>query len=54
MSIALLFWVLMLFVLLFGAYRNRAALRGWATTDLIFWLLIALLGWQVFGPAVHK
>jgi hypothetical protein len=55
MSIALLFWVIMVIWLLFGLYVN------WPVTahgpgvggHLIIWVLLALLGWKVFGPALH-
>ncbi len=54
MSIALLFWIIMIVGLLFDGYGKRAALRQWATGDLVIWVLLALLGWQVFGAAIHR
>ncbi len=56
MTIQLLFWVIFVVSLLFGGYSNRAGEKfgAWLRNDLIFWILIGLLGWQVFGPAIHK
>ncbi len=54
MSIALLFWVLMAVWLLFGVWSswplNKAGVGGF----LLQWVLFALLGWKVFGDALHK
>jgi hypothetical protein len=50
MSIALCFWIVMLIWLVVGFYTNRAA---WPTNVGLF-ILLALLGWQVFGAAIHK
>lgn len=38
---------------LFGGYANRAKLGEWAMGNLVLWVLLALLGWKTFGPAVH-
>jgi len=54
MSTGLFFWVIMLIALFFGGYNSRANLRAWAMGDLVVWILLALLGWQVFGPALHR
>jgi len=54
MSIGLLFWVIMIIGLLFGGYSNRATIAVWAINNLVLWVLLALLGWAVFGAAVHK
>jgi hypothetical protein len=59
MTIGLLFWVIMLILLIFGFLGAKPAAGGtwnWSTvgTSFIVWLLLALLGWQVFGPAIHK
>lgn len=47
MSIGLIFWIIMLLVLLGGGFYWRAApfLPGFG----VFWLLLFLLGWKVFG-----
>lgn len=54
MSIGLLFWVIMVVGLLFGLYTNRASIYVWAGNNFILWILLALLGWAVFGPAIHR
>jgi len=54
MSIALLFWIIMLVGLIFGFYTNRAAPFPWVTNSLVLWILLALLGWKVFGAALHQ
>lgn len=50
MPMGLLFWILMLFWLLFGAWRHWTAgpmyLFG---GDLLLFILLLLLGWQAFG-----
>lgn len=54
MSIGLLFWVIMVIGLLFGIYTNRATPGPWVTNNLVLWILLALLGWSEFGPALHR
>ena len=54
MSIGLLFWVIMIIGLLFGLYTNRATPMIWVGNNLVLWILLALLGWAVFGPAIHR
>jgi len=54
MTIGLLFWVIMVVGLLFGVYTNRATAVVWASNSLVLWVLLALLGWAVFGPALHR
>ncbi len=39
--------------LLFGAYQHKAALVNWIGDSLVLWVLLAILGWQVFGAAIH-
>lgn len=55
MSIALLFWVIMIIWLLFGLWSNypTGGVKGFGGT-LIEWIVIALLGWAVFGAAIHR
>lgn len=57
MSIALLFWIIMVVWLLFGLWSNwpvtGANGRPLAGT-VILWVLLALLGWKVFGAAIHQ
>lgn len=52
MSLSLLFWVLWIVALVFGGYSNRAALPGWIGGSLLYFILIGILGWQVFGAAI--
>jgi hypothetical protein len=54
MSIGLLFWIIMVVGLLFGIYTNRATALVWASNSLVLWVLLALLGWAVFGAAIHR
>jgi len=54
MAIGLIFWVLMLLWLVLGVYTNRANIAAWAPNGLLIFILFALLGWAVFGPAVHR
>jgi len=54
MPIGLIFWVIMLIVLIFGVVirDQRFASYSWGWDWLIF-ILLFLLGWKVFGFAVH-
>lgn len=56
MSLALIFWVLMLLWLIFGLSVHFGTLTGnlalWGNTLLLF-VLFLLLGWRVFGPAIQ-
>lgn len=54
MSISLIFWVLMILWLVLGLYTNRTTLGTWAPNGLLIFILFALLGWAVFGAAVHR
>jgi hypothetical protein len=58
MSIGVLFWVLMILWLLFGFFYNTSPSRfgpyGWAGNSLLLFILMALLGWEIFGPALHR
>jgi len=58
MPIGILFWVLMILWLFFGlGYRaapDRFGAYGWAGGVLLELILFGLLGWQVFGPVLHR
>lgn len=57
MSIGLIFWVIMLVWLVFGLYTNwpAAGSGGRAIGGVVLeWILFALLGWAVFGAAIHR
>ena len=53
MTYGLCFWILMLLWLVLGLWQNRANYKA-AGSALLLFLLLLLLGWQVFGPALHK
>jgi hypothetical protein len=49
---AIAFWVLMLLWLVLGvitSWPNKAAVGN----SVLLFLLFGLLGWKVFGPALH-
>lgn len=57
MSINLIFWMIMLLWLLFGLWGNwplQAGNRVQLGSHVILWVLLALLGWKVFGAAIHN
>lgn len=60
MTTTLAFWVIMLIWLIFGFWSVRTpapnppgGIRTFGGTLLLF-VLFALLGWKVFGPALHN
>lgn len=53
MTFALCFWIVMLFWLIDGFWRSGGNWKGQLPNVLLF-LLLALLGWAVFGPALHR
>lgn len=56
MTLGLFFWILVLFAIIGGWVTSRPncnpALKPWGWTFNL--VLILLLGWQVFGPALHR
>lgn len=54
MPISFVFWLLMLLWLLFGVWRGYTG-PGWPVMagDLLLFVVIALLGWQVFGNPIR-
>lgn len=51
-----LFWIILVCAVLFGGYagfNDRASLRGWGGFSLVVLVLIALLGWTMYGPVVR-
>ena len=56
MSISLLFWVIFIVYIVFGFYSNwPASGKGTAIGGhLVVCILLALLGWAVFGAAIHR
>jgi len=56
MTLGLCFWILMLIWLVFGIFVHvyPAGTYGvWGGTLLLF-ILLLLLGWQTFGPPLHR
>jgi hypothetical protein len=54
-TLSILFWILMILWLLFGAAPYmRAGEKSWSVIGqgLVVWLAVAVLGWAVFGPIV--
>lgn len=54
MSFALLFAVLMLFWFVSGFYFGGPGDWKSRTPNIILFILLLLLGWEVFGPLIHK
>jgi hypothetical protein len=52
MTMGLLFWILMLLWLLFGAWYEwpNHYRVGWS---FMLFILLLILGWHSFGPPVH-
>ena len=55
MPIGLIFWVIMLFWLLtqFGVWWGVNDPRLGYANQFLLWVLLACLGWQVFGPMIR-
>ena len=51
MTIAIWFWIIYVVALLFFGYRNYAN-RAVILDSLVFWILIALLGFGVFNSPI--
>ncbi len=51
------FWLFMILSIVFGFFWNRDDIRGgnWgvAGNSLLLWILLALLGWKVFGSPLQ-
>jgi membrane protein implicated in regulation of membrane protease activity len=56
MSLQIAFWVVAIIAFLVGVKsRYSPAEPAWSFGNtLILFVLILLLGWQVFGPALHR
>lgn len=52
MTLALLYWILMLLWLVFGLWSGWPNQKLVGGTMLLFLILLAV-GWRVFGPPVH-
>ena len=58
MPLSILFWVIYVICILFGVWSNYDAGQPlWyrrAGAYLVLWLLVGVLGWEVFGPVVRR
>lgn len=53
MPLSICFWVLMLIWFAWGEWEAGSNWKAHWPNVLLF-LLLAVLGWQVFGPAIHR
>lgn len=57
MTLNLLFWILMLLWLVFGIVptfpRGEKPVYWPFAGSVLMFVLVGLLGWQTFGPAIH-
>jgi hypothetical protein len=57
MTLGLCYWILMLIWLVFGLLAHFGVVTGAYTVGvnaLLLFILFLLLGWQVFGPPLHR
>ena len=55
MPLQFVFWILYLIALIFGFWpTGEAVSRVRLGGNLMLFVLIGVLGWQVFGPVVHR
>jgi len=54
MSIAILFWILMIISFIFGLWASWPLNPKSGGLNLLLFVLLALLGWKVFGAAIHN
>ena len=54
MSMSLLYWILMLLWLVLGLWTNPPSATNWrpAAGNVLLFLLLLIVGWQVFGAPV--
>ncbi len=53
MAAGVWFWLLLILSIIFGFYWNRDDVRGFAGNSLLLFILLALLGWKVFGSPLQ-
>lgn len=54
MTIGMLFWILMILAFLsWGGVWFIADARFGYVNNVVVWVCLALLGWHVFGAAIH-
>jgi hypothetical protein len=57
MTLGLVFWILMLVWFVFGLLTHFGVVAGvyaFGANAVLLFILFLLLGWQVFGPPVHR
>jgi hypothetical protein len=57
MTLGLCFYVLMLIWFVFGLFWHFGAVSGpygLVANSVLLFVLVLLLGWQVFGPPLHR
>jgi hypothetical protein len=56
MTLGLCFWILMLIWLVFGLFIHfyPAGPYGVVGSTILLFVLFVLLGWQTFGPPLHR
>ncbi len=57
MPIGILYWMILIIWFLFGLYWNgddiRAGKWGMMGGNLVLFILLALIGWRLFGPVLQ-
>ena len=58
MSLQLLFWMIYIIALVFGLWSNYTPAEPFwyrrSGAYLVLWVLVGILGWEVFGAAIHR
>jgi hypothetical protein len=57
MSLQLLFWMIYIIAILFGGWSSYTPNTPWFKpfgAYLVLWVLVGILGWEVFGAAIHR
>ena len=57
MTLGLCYWILMLIWLVFGLLTHFGMISGGYAVSgnaVLLFILFLLLGWQVFGPPLHR
>ena len=58
MPLGIAFWVIMIVWFVFGLVIHAgvvaAGIWGATVSNILLFVLFGILGWQVFGPAVHR
>lgn len=57
MPLGIAFWVIMIVWFVFGLVLHAGIIAvAWGATvsSVLLFVLFAILGWQVFGPVIHR